>query len=166
MKIRNFFTIILFEVSLRFIICSDYKSLLTTMGLNSVAGNYICVYCKANKKQFTDFELILSNKFEPRRIQDWDSQENTIGIKKKMLIKLNNINDYVVDTLHLKIRISDKIIDASVMIVSNVMKLNINELIETLNTDIEKNNITAKLVMIEQNNIKKIAISNTQNLKK
>ncbi len=52
-KVKNF------DINYDIIICSDMKSLLNIMGLNSVSWKFHCIYCKTSKEKFYEIKIFL-----------------------------------------------------------------------------------------------------------
>lgn len=126
------------ELDFECFICSDYKALLMIVGLNSVAGKQHCVYCKAKKVEFINydnfFENVINNTNLKRTIKDFDDEKFNNGFVNKPLLRLRKMSHYIIDTLHLRLRIIDKFVSSVLSAVKDKEGIvNIKELVDKLN---------------------------------
>ena len=117
------------EFKLKFIMCCDYKSLLMTIGMKSVMSANNCIYCLAKKDDYSNYNKYLDVNIEEnsKLIRDIDTLAHT---DNPPLIYLENMDNYVIDTLHLVIRVSEKFLNSCFRAAINALDLNTNQEIE------------------------------------
>jgi hypothetical protein len=157
-----------FEITYDFIICSDMKALLNIMGINSVSEKFYCIYCKTFKDKYYDVKTILNNTSSntndiKRKLSDWSEISKVKnGIVNNMMIK-TDIHNFIVDTLHLRIRIVEKIFSAVFISIVNSTKNQFFSTINQINIALINNQIPGEIykVVLSDNYVKyKIKASN------
>jgi hypothetical protein len=142
-----------FTLCFNFILCSDLKSLLTFSGINHVSGKYCCLYCRTAKHDFSNAKsFIEENKARShlngglgRQLQDWnDIKRGQFGIKNDMIMKIEPQN-YIIDTLHLRIRITEKFFSSLLSSIIEKTRIKNLVIIEDLNFELNVSKINAKI---------------------
>jgi hypothetical protein len=142
-----------FTLCFNFILCSDLKSLLTFSGINNVSEKYCCLYCRTAKHYFSNAKsFIEENKARShlngglgRQLKDWnDIKRGQFGIKKDMIMKIEPQN-YVINTLHLRIRITEKFFSSLLSSIIEKTRIKYLVIIEDLNFELNISKINAKI---------------------
>jgi hypothetical protein len=138
-----------FDINYEFIICSDMKALLNLMGLNSVSGKYHCIYCKTSKEKFYEIKTFFDNISEKndikRKLSDWSENSKVKnGIINDMMIK-TDIHNFIVDTLHLRIRIVEKVFSAVFSSIVNSNKIQFFATINQFNNALINNQMPGEI---------------------
>jgi hypothetical protein len=121
--------------------------------MNSANGKYSCTYCRTFKQVFCEAESFFgTNKSKShlveglgRNINDWSEiKRSNLSIRNDMIVKLEPEN-FIIDTLHLRIRILEKLFSLIISSIINYKKDNKNLIIDELNENMKINNISASI---------------------
>ena len=110
---------------------------------------------KRKKKDFINynnfFENNISNTNLKRTVEDLDSTVFTDGFVNKPILKLKQISHYVIDTLHLRLRITDKLVSSVFNTVISNETLTANEFFDKLNDKLKDNYCNSSIHIYEKN---------------
>ncbi|RIA84059.1 hypothetical protein C1645_742608 [Glomus cerebriforme] len=73
----------------------DWKFVALVLGINAATSNYFCLYCNCHKDERYNMDKV------------WLNSKNTRGRKNTMLFQEIDQNNWIIDELHLMLRISD-----------------------------------------------------------
>ncbi|GET03367.1 hypothetical protein GLOIN_2v1766279 [Rhizophagus clarus] len=73
----------------------DWKFVALILGINTATSNYFCLYCNCHKDKRYNMDKV------------WLNSKNTHGCKNTMLFQEIDQNNWIIDELHLMLRISD-----------------------------------------------------------
>jgi hypothetical protein len=122
-------------------------------GINSVCGKYCCIYCRSHKNSYSEVEsFFLENKARShlegglgRDSTDWcDIKRGLYGIKNDMLITIRP-DSFIIDTLHLRIRICEKFFSSVISSLISFKKDEKNSIIQEINSQLKANNLKATI---------------------
>ena len=138
--IRDVFNV---EFDTKVVLCCDYKTLRIFAGQKTVAAPDNCLYCLAEKKDFINYKSYFDSQIDNRLLRSF-SQE--IGLENDPIIKLERFEDFSIDTLHLKIRLSEKFFNAFFLtLLSNGFYKDIDTIIEICKTVRKNHNINGSI---------------------
>lgn len=109
------------QINLVFYYGADWKMLAQSLGLQSANSKYPCIWCKCCKDEFYDIEKEWSivdpskgcrTHEEHMKIIKQDSKDNKFGyVREPVFADIIPINRYIIDMLHLYLRISDNLLN-------------------------------------------------------
>ena len=127
------------------VLCCDYKTLLLFSGLKNVQKKQNCIYCLAEKTDFINFKNYFDSRINTDLIR---SIEKHTGIEDPLLIEVNSFLDFSIDTLHLKIRMSEKFFTSCFnSIASTRLYKNTKDFIEECNRVLDENKIEGQIYL-------------------
>uniref|UniRef100_A0A1X7TWP4 Uncharacterized protein n=2 Tax=Amphimedon queenslandica TaxID=400682 RepID=A0A1X7TWP4_AMPQE len=99
--------------SLKFILGGDYKFLLLLLGMNAAHSNYSCIYCTIKKDKRFD-TTVPTEEYETKQARSLASikscaKSKAMGVLREPLFEIE-LEQVVIDELHLLLRISDVLI--------------------------------------------------------
>ena len=102
------------EYEIVYYLAGDYKFLLEILGLCAANSNYSCIYCTKHKSKYYDHSI----KGQLRTIQEIidnskkaDSSKSKFGCKREPIFKTIPLDRVLIDTLHMFLRITDRLIE-------------------------------------------------------
>ena len=130
------------------VLCCDYKTLLLFSGLKNVQKKQNCLYCLAEKTDFINFKEY----FDSRINTDlYRSVEKHTGIEDPLLIEVDSFLDFSIDTLHLKMRVSEKFFTSCFnSIASTRLYKNTKDFIDECNGVLDNNKIDGQVYLDKQ----------------
>ena len=109
------------RINLIFYFAADWKMLAQSLGLQSANSKYPCIWCKCCKDQFYDIDKEWSitdtskgcrTHEEHMKTIHLDSKDQKFGyIREPIFADIIPINRYIIDMLHLYLRISDNLLN-------------------------------------------------------
>ena len=121
----------------------DLKFLSLVLGVNAANSQYPCPFCKANKKDFANFQTNYAKRVFGDGLVKYGE-----GQVKNPILSFVKTDDIIVDVLHLFLRISDRLID--------LLFEELNNLDLTYSSDLsDRPNLKQYVDFLDQINIKK-----------
>lgn len=109
------------EIKINYMVCCDWKMQANLLGLLAANSNYPCIWCKCKKDMFHDSSQVWSisdAKLGARSFSDMvECMKNKTAAarfgynEKPLLSQVIPWKNYMIDMLHLFLRISDRLID-------------------------------------------------------
>ena len=102
------------EYEIVYYLAGDYKFLLEVLGLAAAHSTYSCIYCTKPKTKYHDCSVIGQTRTIEDIIQNSnkpDSSKTKFGCKREPIFKAIPLDRVLIDTLHMFLRITDRLIE-------------------------------------------------------